>query len=116
MRVVAAIGVFAFCGQLSAAIVNVSDYASLRTAILSSNASVSGGDTIVLATGTYTITSPIGVGDPNVAIDIIQPITLKSANGASSVTINANGLAFAIRTSASGTVIDGLTITNTQWA
>ena len=61
MRGLALIGVLAVCNQLGAAVVNVSDYTSLRTAIMNANASVSGGDTIVLANGTYTITSPIDI-------------------------------------------------------
>ena len=87
MRVLGPIGVLlAFCSQLTAAVINVTDVPSLRTAVQNENAG-SGGDTIVLAAGTYTVTSPIGTTDGSIAIELLKPMTLKSAGGASTVTI-----------------------------
>ncbi len=112
MRVLGRIGVLlTFCGQLTAATINVTDVPSLRTAIQNENAG-SGGDTIVLAAGTYTITSPIGTTDASIALEFLKPMTLKSAGGASTVTINCNGVSNGIEILASGVVIDGITLTN----
>jgi parallel beta-helix repeat protein len=102
------------CAQLSAAIINVTDVNSLRTAIQNEN-SGAGGDTIVLAAGTYTVTSPIGSTDPTIAINLTAPMTLKSLGGASTVTINCNGVALGLHITSGNVVIDGITITNTKW-
>src|ERR1700722_20080851 len=114
MRVLGPIGVLlTFCAQLTAAVINVTDVPSLRTAIQNENAG-SGADTIVLAAGTYTITSPIGTTDPSIALELLKPMTLKSASGASTVTINCNGVTNGIEILASGTVIDGITLINAK--
>lgn len=114
MRVWGPIVVFiTFCSQLSAAVINVSDVPSLATAIQNEN-NGAGGDTIVLAAGTYTITSPIGTTDTSIALETLKSMTLKSVGGASTVTINCNGVANGIQIKAGGTVIDGITVTNTK--
>jgi hypothetical protein len=66
--------------QLPAATVNVSNYAQLKAAIDANNSSASGGDVIILAPGTYTITAPIGVGDLGIAIELVKPVTLRSSS------------------------------------
>ena len=103
-----------FCAQLSATVINVTDVSSLKTAIENENAGA-GGDTIVLAPGTYTITSPIGSNNNTVAINLTSPMTLKSTGGASTVTINCNGVALGLHMIAGNTVIDGITVTNMKW-
>ncbi len=114
MRISAILGLLAACMALHAQTCNVTDYTSLKNAIQAANAQT-GCTTILVAAGTYTITSPIGIGDPNVAIDILKPVTVKSTEGAGSTIIDANGLGVGIRTAASSTVVDGFTIKNTQW-
>jgi parallel beta-helix repeat protein len=114
MKALGPIGVLlACCCPLSAAIINVTNVPSLTTAIQNENASA-GGDTIVLAAGTYNITSPIGTTDPSIALALLKPMTLQSAGGASTVTINCNGVANGILIVSGGIVIDGFTVTNTK--
>ena len=105
-----------FCAQLSATVINVADVNSLKTAIENENAGA-GGDTIVLAPGTYNITSTnhIGSTDASIAIHMMSPMTLKSLGGASTVTINCGGLAMGLHMVAGNTVIDGITVTNVKW-
>jgi parallel beta-helix repeat protein len=117
MRALGPIGVLlAFCGHLSAAVINVSDVASLATAIQNENAGA-GGDTIVLAPGTYTITSTttIGGGGSGIALNLTSPMTLKSLGGASTVTINCSGLGTGLLIAAGSTTIDGITLTNMKF-
>jgi len=114
MRALGSIGVLlTFCAYLGAAVINVSNVASLATAIQNEN-NGAGGDTIVLAPGTYTITSPIGSTDPTLALNLVKPMTLKSLGGASTVTIDCNGVAQGMSIAAAGIVIDGITLTNTK--
>src|SRR5262249_4430862 len=96
----------AFCAQLSAAVINVADVNSLKTAVENENAGA-GGDTIVLAPGTYTITGPIGSTDASLAIHMTKPMTLKSLGGPSTVTINCTGFSVGLHIVAGSTVIDG---------
>ena len=114
MRTLVFIGVFlGFCCHLGAAVINVSNVPSLTTAIQNENAGA-GGDTIVLAAGTYTITSPIGTTDTSICLYLSKPMTLKSVGGASTVTINCNGVANGIQIKAGNIVVDGITVTNTK--
>jgi parallel beta-helix repeat protein len=106
----------AFCGHLSAVTVNVSNVAQLTTAIQNEN-NGAGGDIIVLAPGTYTITSSttIGGGGSGTALFLTSPMTLKSTGGASTVTIDCSGLSFGLQILANNVVIDGITLTDMQW-
>jgi hypothetical protein len=116
VKLIGAIAVsLTFCAQLSAAVINVTDVNSLKTAIENENAGA-GGDTIVLAPGTYTIngTNHIGSTDASLAIHMTAPMTLKSLGGPSTVTINCSGLGVGLHIVAGSTVIDGITVSNAQ--
>jgi uncharacterized protein (TIGR03437 family) len=102
----------AVCAPLGGQTCNVVDYTTLKNAVQAANAGTGCG-TILLADGTYTITTPIGNGAA--AIDLMNPVTLKSVNGAAKVTIDANGTYVGIRLAASDITVDGLTIINAQW-
>ena len=106
-----------FCGHLSAAnTYNVSNVTQLASYIQTEN-NGAGGDTIVLAPGTYSITSTttIGGGGSGVALNLTSPMILKSLGGASTVTIDCGGVGTGILLAASNTVIDGITFTNMHW-
>ena len=92
----------------------VSDATSLVNYINSNNGISGGGTVIIVNAGTYGLSTSLHAGgDPNIAIDITQPITIQAAAGTSPVISMSN--VFGVRVQASNTVIDGLTLAGAQF-
>ncbi|MBU1100424.1 MAG: T9SS type A sorting domain-containing protein [Bacteroidetes bacterium] len=78
-------------------------YVSAGESIQTAIDAATNGDTIIVNDGTYTLSN---------RISLTKGITLKSANGNSSTTINGNGATKCIEISHVDAVVDGFTITN----
>ena len=96
-------------GAAQATTTVVSDAASFVAAVNANNGKTSGGDVVILNSGTYNLSSSLHAGgDTNICVDIARPLTIQVAAGAS-VTMNCSSN-YGFRILSSNVILDGFTI------